>query len=217
MTESKFPVPTGESATHPVKMPSPKKPEFTVATQTPEQLAIQFHVQRNIRIRKIVIMVFFLLPIPALLLFAFLTTGPPELPNHSTFEENLAKGAIIILPIFWGLALLLLLLAMYMPLTDSFRIDSSNGIVNLHAIYAFRKKEKNSDIQIKDIAGLSELRFHFKKNQFFILALELHAGRRITVYKSGYLQIIHELYDLAQKYLPALGIQVNPGVKTSLG
>ncbi len=107
MTESKFPVPTGESGTHPVKMPSPKKPEFTITTQTPEQLAIQFHAQRSIRIRKIVVMVFFLLPIPALFLFSFLTTGPLELPNHSTLEENLAKGASIILPIFSGLALLL--------------------------------------------------------------------------------------------------------------
>ncbi len=217
MTESKFPVPTEESATLPVKMRSPKKPEFTVATQTPEQLAIQFQVQRSIRIRKIVVMIFLLLPIPALFFFALLAMGPPGLPQSSSFEEQFAKGAIILLPIFWGLDLLFLLIAMYTPLTDFFRIDTPKGLVNLHAIYAFRKKEKNTEILIKDIAGLNEMRFHFKRNQFFILVLELLSGRSIQVYQSGYLQVTHELYDITQKYLPALGIHVNPGAKTSSG
>ncbi len=217
MSESKFPASAGESAAPPLKMRSPQKSEFTVTTQTPEHLVIQFHNTRTKHLMKIILIVFLLIPIPFIWVGVLsATAGPPQLP-HPTFEESLAQSASIALPLFWGLDLLFLLIAMYMPLTDSFRIDTPQGIVTLHTIYAFRKKEKNAVLEIKEIAGLRELRFHFKKNQFFILALEMHAGSRITVYKSGYLQVIHELHDLVQKYLPALGIQENPGVKTSPG
>ncbi len=203
MAESKFPLP--ESTEPPAKTPSPKKTEFTIATKNLDQLVIQFHVQKTKRLIKIILVLFFLLPIPLIWGGAFLMTGPPRPLPHFTFEENVVEMVSIMLPIFWGLDLIFILIATYMPLTDSFRVDKSQGRVELHSIYPFRKKEKHLEMLIKDIAGLREQRFHVKNNQFYILFLELRNGDRIDVYRSGYLQVIHDLNDIVQSYLPAPG------------